>query len=76
MLMTQLCTDTNFIGGDNIPQQDLGTLSQWWTTWLVDFNVCKCAIFSTIKKRDTTIKNWSKTDNCYTVFCLNVPNKS
>ena len=33
------------------------TLSEWSTTWLMDFNICKCAILSFTKKRNTSFFN-------------------
>ena len=35
------------------------TLSEWITTWLMDFNICKCAILPITKKRNTRFVNYT-----------------
>ena len=45
MLKTQLCTEINSIDDHNILQQDLDTLSEWSTTLLIDFIICKSSIY-------------------------------
>ena len=46
--------EINSINDHDILQEDLDTLSVWTTTWLMDFNICKCAILPITKKRDTS----------------------
>ena len=41
----------NSINDHSILQEDLYTQSEWTTTWLMDFNICKCAILPITKKR-------------------------
>ena len=38
------------------------TLSEWSTTWLMDINICKCAILPITKNRNTSFFN-------HTIFC-------
>ena len=35
------------------------TLSEWTTTWLMGFNICKCAILPITKKRSTSFFNYT-----------------
>ena len=35
------------------------TLSEWTTTWLMDFNICKCPILPITKKHDTIFFNYA-----------------
>ena len=44
--------EINSINDHNILLEYLDTLSEWTTTWLMDFNICKCAILLTAKKRN------------------------
>ena len=41
---TIMYREINSIDNHNILQYDLDTLSEWSTTGLMDFNICKCAI--------------------------------
>ena len=59
MLTTQLCTEINSINDHKILQEDLDTLSEWTTAWLMDFNICKCAIFLITKKCNTSFSNYT-----------------
>ena len=35
------------------------TLSEWTDTWLMDFNICRCAILPITKKRNTSFFNYT-----------------
>ena len=54
---TILCREINSINDHSILQEDLETQSEWATTWLMDFNICKCAILPITKKRNTSFLN-------------------
>ena len=45
----------DYIDDHDTLHQDLDTLSEWSTTLLMDFNVCKCAILPIIMKRNESI---------------------
>ena len=51
--------EINSINAHNILQEYLDTLSEWTTTWLIDFNICKCAILPNTKKRNTSFCNYT-----------------
>ena len=51
---TIMYREINSINDHNILQDDLDTLSEWKTTWLMDFNICICAILPITKKRSTS----------------------
>ena len=57
--------EINYIGDHNIHQQDLDTQSEWSTTWLMEFNICKCAILLIAKKRNTTISHYTIFGNTF-----------
>ena len=44
-----------------ILQEDINTLAEWATTWLMEFNVKKCAILTISRKRNSS-------DYSYTIF--------
>ena len=62
MLTTQLCTERSILSMIITFSSMILTLSEWSTTWLMDFNICKCAILPITKKRNTSFFY-------YTIFC-------
>ena len=44
--------EINYVNVHNILQEDLDTLSEWSTTWLMDCNISNCAILPIITKRN------------------------
>ena len=46
--------EINLINDHKILQEDLDILSEWSTTWVLDFNICKCAILPITKKHKTS----------------------
>ena len=51
--------EINSINDHNILQEDLDTLSEWTTTWLMDISICKCATLPITKKRSTSFFNYT-----------------
>ena len=56
---TNVYREINSINDHNIIQEDLDALSELSTTWLMDFNICKCAILPITKKRYTNVFNYA-----------------
>ena len=57
MLTTQLCTEISILSMIMAFSRKILALSEWSDTWLMDFNICKCAIFPITKKRNTSFFN-------------------
>ena len=57
-LYTTVYREINSIDDHNILQQDLDTV-EWSSIWLMDFNICKCAILPITKKRNTSIFHYA-----------------
>ena len=59
MLMTQLCTERSISSMIITFPSKILTLSELTTTWLMNFNICKCAILPITKERDTRFFNYT-----------------
>ena len=57
MLTTQLCRERSILSMIIALSRKILTLSEWTTTWLMDFIICKCAILPITKKRNTSFFN-------------------
>ena len=55
--------EINSINAHDILQEDLDTMSEWTTTWSMDFNVCKCAVIPITKKCNTRFFNYTISGN-------------
>ena len=59
MQTTQMCTERTIPSMIITFSRKILTLSEWSTTWLMDFNICKCAILPITKKRRTCFINYT-----------------